>query len=170
MKERSKGQTLASRARRAFEAGDSEEAQKLARRALAEAPEDPGVLRSLAELAAGAGNLEEACQLLEQGIARHPTPAPVSWQVRLGDLRVRQGKLDDGVRAYQAAAARVPTEKEAWVGLAIAREAQRNSFAAIEAWQHAVDLDPKDWENAHRLGEALMPIREGDPAEQPFAL
>jgi len=64
---------------------------------------------------------------------------------------------------------RAPNEKAGWVGLAMAREAQRNAFAAIEAWQRAADLDPNDWESAHRLGEALMEIREWDRAEEAFA-
>ena len=169
MKQRSKGQVLATRARKAFDEGALDEARKLARRALDEAANDPSALRSLSELAAAMGNVDVACELLEQSLVRHPPPAPVSWQVRLGDLRVRQGKLDDGVRAYQAVVSRAPNERAGWVGLATAREAQRNGFAAIESWQRASDLDPNDWETALRLAEALMEIRAWDRADEAFA-
>ena len=85
MKARSKGLVLATRARQALGKGELEEAQKLARRAMAEAPEDPDVLRSLAEFVVTAGHLEQACGLLEKACTTHASPAPASWLVRLGD-------------------------------------------------------------------------------------
>jgi uncharacterized protein (TIGR02466 family) len=169
MKQRSKGEVLASRARQALESGDVAEAQKLARRALADAPDDPNVLRSLAELAAYAGNVEEACDLLEDAISHRGPTVPAAWQVRLGDLRVQLGKLDDGVRAYETALSAAPDEKAAWVGLATARDAQRNTPAAIKAWERVVALDHDDWEAAISLGEGWMEIREFDRAEESFA-
>src|SRR5438445_7640136 len=120
MKERSKGQALAVRARRAMQEGQHEEAQKLVRRALAEAPDEPGVLRTLAEMAASDGRLEEASKLLDRALAHHPTPVPSAWLVRLGDLRVEQGKLDEGVRAYEKALVLAPSDKAAWMSLATA--------------------------------------------------
>ena len=86
--------------------------------------------------------------------------------MRLGDLRVRQGKLDDAVRAYQSALSVKPDEKGAWAGLAEARDAQRNTHGAIEALERVVEINPADWEAANNLGQAWMEIREFERAEK----
>ncbi|HEY0709678.1 MAG TPA: putative 2OG-Fe(II) oxygenase [Polyangia bacterium] len=170
MKQRSRGLELVTRARRALEKGDVAEGEKLARRALNDGANDPEVLHALAELAADAGNLDEATAFLQHALAQRGPTAPAAWQVKLGDLRVEQGKLDDGVRAYEAVLARAPEEKAAWVGLAKARDAQRNTHAAIKAWERVVALDQDDWEAAISLGEAWTEIREWARAEESFAV
>ena len=169
MKERSKGQVLATRARRAMHDGHPEEARKLAGRALAAGPEEPSVLRSLAELSATAGDMQGASDLLERAISRHRQPAPAAWQVRLAEMRVRQGRLDDAARTYRAALSAAPDDKAALAGLARVRHTLGDIRGAIEEWTRLLALDPQAWEPANDLGAAWMEINEWDRAAELFA-
>jgi uncharacterized protein (TIGR02466 family) len=61
-----------------------------------------------------------------------------------------------------------PSDKAAWMGLATARDAQRNSRAAVEALQRAAALDPNAWQIENRLGEAWTELCEWERAEVSF--
>jgi Flp pilus assembly protein TadD len=97
----------------------------------------------------------EALRLMEQGIA----------------LR-RQGRLDEAVRAYEAAIARDPALAEAHYNLGVALGAQGRIADAARSWRRAAELKPGFVPALNNLGSALLELGDvqGAAAQHRLAL
>lgn len=69
--------------------GDPEEALRLARRAVQDAPDNPIILETLATAQLHAGQLAEAAQTMDRVLELDP--GNPEWQIRLAEIRLAQG-------------------------------------------------------------------------------
>jgi Flp pilus assembly protein TadD len=159
---------LTNKAIEALRLGNREQAKALVRRAHEAAPRDPDVLRTLADLALILDDLDAAAAFLEQAISQHAPPAPAAWQRILGELRMRQGRPDDAVDSFQAAAASAPADTEIWRWLATVRRRLGDIAGAVQAWRHVLVLSPDEWEARNDLGTALMEANAFEEADAAF--
>ena len=152
----------------ALRLGQRDEAETLARRAREEAPRDPEILRTLADIALILGDKAAAATRLEEAITHHAPPAPAMWHRLLGELHVDQGRLDDAVRCFQAAAATAPEDVETWRWVASVSRRLGDVAGAVRAWRRVVALSPDEWAARNDLGTALMEARAFDEADAAF--
>jgi Flp pilus assembly protein TadD len=168
VKRHNKAETLVNKAIEALRLGNRAQAQALIRRAREAAPRDPHVLRTLADVALILEDIDGAAAYLEEAISHHPPPPPAAWPRILGELRVRQGNLDDAVGWFQVAAASAPADPEIWRWLATVRRRLGDILGAVQAWRRVLELSPDEWPARNDLGNALMEASALDEADAAF--
>lgn len=128
----------------------------------------------LAEAVYGMGYVQEAFQLLREDVQAHPTRS-ASW-MKLGDLYARSGRVMESVGAFQTAleneatgnrlyrmygnvlliADQYGTELETFLLIDPDEKEEPVVWEAIEAYQKALELDPKDRSALHRMLTQLV--------------
>lgn len=142
------------RARQAAEARRFGEARGICQDVLAATPEHPGALGLLGGIAGREGRHDEAIGLLERAVVRQPNIP--SWHSNLSTLYRMGNRLDEALRAAQAAARLLPENAPAQVELALTHLTRGERAAAVASFCAAIGLDP-DNANAHMgLGEMLL--------------
>jgi tetratricopeptide (TPR) repeat protein len=116
-------------------------------------PNDVIALNNYAARLAAAGDVARAKELLKTAIRRNPKFIPA--YIQLGDLYVKESRLDDAVLVYRQARDQDREDPHALHALALALAQQGKLPEAIENWQFAVALNPTDPELQHHLGVAL---------------
>jgi Flp pilus assembly protein TadD len=99
------------------------------------------------------GKLDQAAEqftLLTQNTPRDPSPF-----VRLGNIRLRQRRFDDGIRAYQSALQLRPNDPEILKQLGLAYSAANRMEDAANAFYQGVTAKPNDISLLNFLGRAL---------------
>jgi tetratricopeptide (TPR) repeat protein len=111
------------------------------------------------------GELESARLALER--ARELDPRAPRVATQLGMVRLRLGARESAEEAFEAACALEPSSFEAWCGLGLARE-ERDSAAAREALEHALELEPDYPEARAALGRIASAAGERAAARAHF--
>ena len=111
------------------------------------------------------GRYDRARQLFAAVLAQWPRSATTWSNLGLLELSVRH--TDDAVRAFAEAVAADPRLGQAWQGLAAAR-APRDPTGAVDAWRHALELEPGNYDLLFNLAVTLRD--QGQAAEaRPYA-
>ena len=132
---------------------DWEAATELLNRALAVAPEDPGVLLTLGLVLNGSGDPEGAIDAFTRSLAADPNQ-PVA-RVNLGLVRAAAGDDEGAVREYEAAIALNPYEAMAYVNLGNLYLRRGNTAQAIRFYERAVTVGPEIGAAHRNLAVAL---------------
>lgn len=145
----------------------------------------------LARLWLGEGRVDQAIQVLNDGLAAQPgQPAWVELQARLldrsghrsdaialldaqgspqrlghqalrGILNTQEGRFADAAKAYQAAIALEPAEPRWWLGLALAWDNLGDRVAARSAYQGALDTGRLDGNGERFARERIAALADG---------
>jgi tetratricopeptide (TPR) repeat protein len=118
-------------------------------------PEVPGGLEAMNTLAVVLTEQkrhDRARRLLSDVVARSPGSA-TTWS-NLGLLELSAGRPADAARAFERAVAADPRLGQAWNGLGAARS-RSDPAAAIEAWKHAIELEPRNYDVLFNLAVLL---------------
>ncbi len=136
-----------------YEAGRSEEAERLCRQALAARADQPRLLHLLAVVTHERGDDAEAASLLQRAIALDGGN-PV-YHHHLGEALRAQGACEDAVAAYRKALSLDPGQADAWYGLGNVLFEQRRWEEAAAAYRRGLALSPEDAELHNNLANAL---------------
>ncbi|NIR30129.1 MAG: tetratricopeptide repeat protein [Gammaproteobacteria bacterium] len=142
-----------------YEAGRSEEAERLCRQALAARPDQPRVLHLLAVIAHERGDNEEATSLLQQALALDGSN-PV-YHHHLGEVLRAHEAHEAAIAAYRQALYLDSNQADAWYGLGNALFDLRQWEEAAAAYQRGLALTPDDAELHNNLANTLAEM--GDP-------
>ena len=126
-------------------------------------PDAPELLPLLADAFAGAGRLEEATKVLEDGAAKRP-----SLLAPLASLYERQGLWSDAARVYQKAVAAFPRNADLRTRLAFALlndGGRSNPARAREVLEAALKDSPTDGRLLYLLAQAQRLMKDFDAAE-----
>ena len=117
-------------------------------------------MNSLAIALTQRGGHERARRLLSDVLERSPRSA-TTWS-NLGLLELSAHRSVEAGRAFEQAVAADPRLGQAWEGLGAAR-ARSDPSGAIDAWKHAVDVEPRNYDVLFNL--AVMLRDNGRAAE-----
>jgi len=120
----------------------------------------PLLLRIQAEGLALAGHYAEAGQLLNRALALAPNDPPTITDI--GRVLVAEGRVAEGIVAFEAAVSVRPDYAPAWLELGSARDISGQLDAARHAYERAGTLLPRDPEAPAAL--ASLAMRRGDLA------
>lgn len=132
------------------QSGQTEEAKQLYIRILEQDPRQSDALYFLAALAAPAGDLDLAADLLKQAIAIEPRKTP--YFVLLGNVLQRRGQLELSRVCYEQALALDPCSVDAHYNLGNTLERMGANEDATRHLERAVALDPAHLEARNNLG------------------
>ena len=114
--------------------------------------QNPELLNDLGVVYAQLGRSAEARALFEELLRRDPTSAGTWTNLGLAELSARRPEA--AADAFRKAVTVDPANAEAWQGLGAA-SIGRDTPAAIDAWQHAERLQPRDYDLLFNLGMVL---------------
>src|SRR6185295_8686140 len=98
------------------------------------------------------GRVDEARAMFQELLRRDPNASGTWTNLGLAELSAKQ--LDAAADAFRHAVSADPTNGEAWQGLGAAAVG-RDVRTAIDAWQHAERLQPRDYDLLFNLGMVL---------------
>ena len=127
-------------------------------------PDVPGGLEAMNTLAVALSELgqhDRARRLLADVLTRSPRSATTWSNLGLTELAARRPA--EAAHAFEQAVAADPQVGQAWNGLGAAR-AQSDPAGAIEAWKHAVDLEPRNYDVLFNLAVMLRQQGRADEA------
>jgi arylsulfatase A-like enzyme/Flp pilus assembly protein TadD len=141
-------------------AGQLKDAAAALESARAAGYQNPEILNDLGVVYAQIGRTGEARALFQELLRRDPNAAGTWTNLGLAELSVRNP--DAAADAFRHAVQADPANAEAWQGLGAATIG-RDTPAAIEAWQRAERLAPRDYDLLFNLGMVLAD--SGRPAD-----
>jgi tetratricopeptide (TPR) repeat protein len=147
-------QSLVQTAAQARRAGDLARAHAIANQAAAEGLVHPLLLRLQAEALALAGRYPAAGQLLNRALALAPNDPLTIMDI--GRVLVAENRVEDAVKAFEAAVTARPELTTAWIELGSAREILRDDDGALAAYEKARSVAPGDAEAAAALASIIM--------------
>jgi len=151
-------ETLVRAAAQARRSGDFAKALALASQAASEKLAHPLLLRVQAEALAVAGRYPEAGQLLNRALALAPNdPFTIT---DIGRVLVAENRVDEAIRAFQAAVAVRPDLAAAWLELGSACDIGGDDAGARSAYERVRTLVPANAEAWAAL--ATIALRRGD--------
>jgi len=154
-------ETLVRAAAQARQTGDFAKALAVANQAAAEKLAHPLLLRVQAESLAVAGRYRDAGQLLNRALALAPNdPFTIT---DIGRVLVAENRLEEAIRAFEAAVTVHPGLAAAWLELGSARDIVGDDAGARTAYEQARSLVPGDAEAWAAL--ATIALRRGDVAQ-----
>ena len=145
----------------AHRAGHLREAEKLARRVLGAAPDQPDALHLLATVARESGRADLAVELYRRLLRRHPA-TPVAHN-SLGNMLQERGEWGPAIACYEAALSHDPRYVTAYFNLGQALLHVGDVARAETCLRHAVDLAPNDAQVRSWFARALA--RQGRTEE-----
>ena len=98
------------------------------------------------------GQHTRARQLFQEVLARSPRSS-TTWS-NLGLLELAAHRPADAARAFEQAVAADPRFAQAWQGLGAAR-ASSDPIGAVEAWKHALQLEPHNYDVLFNIAVTL---------------
>ncbi|MDE3154451.1 MAG: sulfatase-like hydrolase/transferase [Acidobacteriota bacterium] len=134
------------------EAGDLAAASKTLEQAIAQGSLDPDVYNDLGVIYAEMGRLDDARGMFNRLLALDPS-APGAWN-NLGILAMNAHDSTAAARDFRKAIESDPSYGEAWHGLGAAL-VDRDPGGAVDAWRHAVELMPGNYDLLYNLGIVL---------------
>jgi tetratricopeptide (TPR) repeat protein len=158
-------EALVRAAAQARQSGDFAKAVAIAGQAAKEQLAHPLLLRVQAEGLAVAGRYAEAGQLLNRALALAPNDALTITDI--GRVLVAENRVEEAIRAFEAAVTVRPDLAGAWLELGSAREYLRDDGGALTAYEQARSLAPVDAEAWAAL--ATVTLRRGNVAHAPCA-
>jgi tetratricopeptide (TPR) repeat protein len=151
-------EALVRAAAQARQAGDFAKALAVANQAAAEKLAHPLLLRVQAEALAVAGRYRDAGQLLNRALALAPNdPFTIA---DIGRVLVAENRVEEAIRAFQAAVAVRPDLAPAWLELGSACDIIGDDAGARAAYERVRTLVPTDAEAWAAL--ATIALRRGD--------
>lgn len=121
-------------------------------------PEEREARRTLTRVLGRQAGLDQRLAELQAAVIEQPEDAEL--QLELGRLLVQYAKFEQARPHLRQAVAARPTDLAAWRALGQAEAFAGASAAAIEIYQHVLELDPDDWE-AH--ANLVTLLSETDP-------
>ena len=141
-------------------AGDLNGAAAALERARAAGSQNPEILNDLGVVYAQLGRPAEARPLLLELLRRDPNAAG-TWN-NLGLLELAAGRRDAAIAAFRHAVQADPANGDAWQGLGAAA-VEHDRKTAIDAWERAERLRPRDYDLLFNLG--MMLVESERPAD-----
>ena len=151
------------------EAGDLPAAAVSLERARAAGAQNPELANDLGVVYARLGRATDARVLFQELLGRDPDD-PATWN-NLGVLELSSARPAQAAEAFRHAVDTDPTRGDAWQGLG-ASLVERDRPAAIDAWQRAERLLPRDYDLLFNLGMVVAESpnpREAVPYLERFA-
>jgi len=141
-------------------AGQLKDAAAALERSRAAGNQNPELLNDLGVVYAQLRRTADARAMFDELLRRDPTSAATWTNLALAELSA--GRPDAAAEAFRRAVVIDPSNAQAWQGLGAAT-IDRDRNAAVEAWRHAEQLQPRDYDLLFNLG---MVLADGDrPAE-----
>jgi arylsulfatase A-like enzyme/Flp pilus assembly protein TadD len=134
------------------QAGDFKGAAAAFERSRASGNQNPEILNDLGVVYAQLGRVDEARAMFQELLRRDPNAAGTWANLGLAELSAKH--LDAAADAFRHAVAADPSNAEAWQGLGAATVG-RDVRTAIDAWQRAERLQPRDYDLLFNLGMVL---------------
>jgi arylsulfatase A-like enzyme/Flp pilus assembly protein TadD len=134
------------------EAGDLEGAATAFERSRAAGDENPEIFNDLGVVYAQLGRVGEARAMFQELLRRDPNAAGTWTNLGLAELSAK--RLDAATDAFRHAVSADPSNAQAWQGLGAAAVG-RDVRTAIDAWQRAERLQPRDYDLLFNLGMVL---------------
>jgi tetratricopeptide (TPR) repeat protein len=133
------------------------------RTALGRDPENPAILRQLAQALMEAGKADEALALLEKATESSPQPATL---VLLGDAAMQVRDYERAVKAFERAIQPNPRDTETRRKLARALIHQNRAEEALEQYRKLIEIEPEEADHYLRAAQLLRQLRRLDQAEE----
>lgn len=130
-----------------------EEAERLYRTVLAEAPDHADALHFLGLLKHQRDGSAEGLELMKKSLESGPPNA--GYLVNYGQVLQAHGQLEESIRQFRKALAISPSFPEALTGLGQSQEMQGTPFKARESYRKAYEIDSSNVENAMNYARAL---------------
>jgi len=160
--------------------GDVPQAQRLAGEAVALAPEQPELLKNLADLEhaaappieerfqraaalAAEGRLEEAALEFQTCVALAPESAPARFN--LGGVLRRLGRNSAAIEQFEVARRLAPEDADVSIELGLAYQAIGENDKALEAFKRAVALNPDSPESKLYLPGLIKELERTGPSQ-----
>lgn len=153
---------LLRQARKLHENGRLRDAEALYRRILATDPTEPDALHLLGVIAAEAGDLKTAAELISEAIANRGTDA--SYFLSLGNCFAGLGRFAEAQAAYEMSVTLAPDYAPAHNNLGMMRQAQGDVDGALAAFAAALERNPKHVDAHNNIGTILLLRGHLDPA------
>jgi arylsulfatase A-like enzyme/Flp pilus assembly protein TadD len=134
------------------EAGNLKEAATAFERSRAAGNQNPELFNDLGVVYAQLGRVGEARAMFQELLRRDPNAAGTWTNLGLAELSAK--RLDAATEAFRHAVSADPSNAQAWQGLGAAAVG-RDAETAIDAWQHAERLRPRDYDLLFNLGMVL---------------
>jgi Flp pilus assembly protein TadD len=141
--------------------GDLRGAAAAFERSRAAGNQNPEILNDLGVVYAQLGKVDEARAMFQELLRRDPNAAGTWTNLGLAELSAK--RLDAATDAFRHAVAADPSNGQAWQGLGAATVG-RDPGTAIDAWQHAERLQPRDYDLLFNLGMVLADSGRGAEA------
>jgi Flp pilus assembly protein TadD len=148
-------------------AGKTEEANELARRAVALLPEDAEALDARGVILEREGRLEDAVEAFEQALKIDPDF--VQALINISGVLARQGRTEEARDHLQHALRLSPEDARAYNTLGIVLVELGEREKALAAYQHAIELRPDDPKVYNNLGNLYSLEKDYERAQQAFA-
>ena len=136
------------------EAAGYESMETLCRRTLAGNPNAWIAHNNLGSALMARGDLAGAASEYEAALRLKPMDSGA--HSNLGIVYVRLHRLDDGIAEYHAALDIAPDSAKTWFNLGNALRAERKNGAAIDALEHAIDLNGRWISPRYEMGTILL--------------
>ena len=133
-------------------AGDLKGAAAAFERSRAAGNQNPEIFNDLGVVYAQLGRVDEARTMFQELLRRDPNAAGTWTNLGLAELSAKQ--LDAATDAFRHAVAADPSNGQAWQGIGAATVG-RDARTAIDAWQRAERLQPRDYDLLFNLGMVL---------------
>ena len=133
-------------------AGDLKGAAAAFERSRASGNQNPEIFNDLGVVYAQLGRVDEARAMFQELLRLDPNAAGTWTNLGLAELSAKQ--LDAATDAFRHAVAADPSNGQAWQGLGAATVG-RDVRTAIDAWQRAERLQPRDYDLLFNLGMVL---------------
>ncbi len=154
-------ESLVRAAAQARRSGDLAKALAVANQAASEKLAHPLLLRVQAEALAMAGRYRDAGQLLNRALALAPNDPHTITDI--GRVLVAENRVEEAIRAFEAAVTVRPDLAVAWLEMGSARDIVGDDAGARTAYEQAKSLVPGDAEAWAAL--ATISLRRGDVAQ-----
>jgi tetratricopeptide (TPR) repeat protein len=102
-------------------------------------------------------DVDRASDMLERALKLDPHYKD-AW-LQLGNVRLDQGRFDEGLSAFRKAIDLDPKDTRSYLTLAAAYESLRRPEESIKVWRDVLKQDPKQKEARFRLAMALLDLK-----------
>jgi protein O-GlcNAc transferase len=158
--------TSLTHARELWSRGDRLQAEGVIAALLRDAPEDPEVLRSLAEILAGSGRARQSIPLWRRLARLRPVDAGVLRQ--LAQALLAEGATVEAISVLRDAIALEPANARAYNNLGLAQLRGGDAASAVSSLERAVAVDPKYALGFMNLGLAQLQLGRDQDARASF--
>lgn len=135
-------------------------------KALATVPDNPALLRGVAETYHGEGNSDKAIETLKR--IQEIEPSNVENQVLLGSMLLERGKLDEGQKVLDALPPGSVKDSSIYVNVGILLMNKKELAQAATYFGKAIELDATQAEPYYYRGLALLGTKKSAEAKADF--